>query len=194
MEKKHQSNKYQRAIYGILHDRPVAFSPKLSQVLGSNNAAILIGQLLYWTGKGAHDPWIFKTIEDMKEETGLSRSEQDTAIRKCKKKGVLKTELRQIPAKRFFLVDFERLIDLIDEWAQNNPQALRIDPLSIAGLRQSITDTTHIKQQETTTPSFKKVKKKVRLKMNNEIMEAKKKLVKSKKYVQSTNLSESINS
>lgn len=177
-------NKYQRAIYSILQDHPIAYSPRLSMVLKSINASILLAQLLYWRGKGAYGEWVYKTIEDMAEETGMSRSEQDTAIRKCKEKGVLKTVRKGIPARRFFLIDMERLVDLVDEWAKSNPQVLKIDPLSIAGLKQTITETTTGNTHENTSPKRIRIKKKLRKNMNVEIKQSIDALVNAKNMAQ----------
>lgn len=173
------NNKYQRAIYGILHDRPIAFSPKLSSVLGSINASILLAQLLYWRGKGAYSPWVYKTIEEMAEETGLSRSAQETAIKKCKDKKILVTKLKGIPARRFFYVDMERLIDEIDSWLRTNKIDLQKPPEVLAAMHQSITESTSNKTQDI-TPVRKKLKKRVRQDKNAGIMQSRKSLVQSK--------------
>jgi hypothetical protein len=82
----------------------------LARFLGSVKAAILLCQLLYWHGKGEDDPeWFFKTIEELYEETGLTRYEQDSAIRKCKKRGFIEVRKKGIPSKRYFRVNLERL-------------------------------------------------------------------------------------
>lgn len=60
--------------------RPIAYYPKLRKLTGSTNATILLCQFIYWRGKES-DPngWLYKTAEDIEEETGLSYNEQKTA-------------------------------------------------------------------------------------------------------------------
>ena len=175
------NNKYQRSIYGILNDRPIAFSPRLASVLGSINASILLAQLLYWRDKGDYQPWVYKTIEEMKEETGLSRSEQETAIRKCKEKEILITKLKGIPARRFFYVDIERLIEEVDGWIKTNNVALQIPAEALVALQQTITDSTQDKTQKI-TPIRKKLKKRVRQDKNVAFEQSRNALVKRKSF------------
>src|SRR3712207_2309511 len=70
------------AIETLLTDRPVAYHPIITRVVGSATAGIFLSQLLYWTPR-TQDPegWVYKTQEDILEETGLTRSEQETARR-----------------------------------------------------------------------------------------------------------------
>jgi len=146
-------NKHQRVLYELLHERPVAYSPKLTFVLGSVKAAVLMSQLLYWSDKGIRkDGYIYKTIEEMKEETALSRAEQDSAIKRCKQLKVLDVILKSIPAKRHFKIDVERLIDLISDWSKDDKQAGYISSISIEQAKQSITDKT---QESTQNNNFK---------------------------------------
>lgn len=60
----------------LLHDlgRPVAYSPKLAILIGVKEC-VLFSQLIYWSDK-AEDGWIYKSIEELEAETGLSRHEQ----------------------------------------------------------------------------------------------------------------------
>ncbi|HVV15372.1 MAG TPA: hypothetical protein VHD55_03175 [Candidatus Paceibacterota bacterium] len=112
---KDSKNKYQRVVYELLHEKPVAYNAGLSKALGSVKAGVLIGQLLYWHGKG-HDPnWTYKTIEEMYEETGLSRREQETAIAICKQKGILEVIRKGIPPRRYFKIDVEKVISLLSQ-------------------------------------------------------------------------------
>lgn len=95
--------------------KPIAFIPFLAKVADSANAGLFMSQMLFWWGKGRKEGWIYKTIEEFKEETTLSRHEQDTAIRKWKKLGVIKTKLEGIPPKRHFQINTEKLKRVVDE-------------------------------------------------------------------------------
>jgi len=58
--------------------RTVAYMPGLKKITHSTTATILLCQLLYWSDK-ATDGWIWKTADDIEEETGLTYNEQKTA-------------------------------------------------------------------------------------------------------------------
>jgi len=81
----------------------------LGIVFESPNAGILLSQLLYWNGKGKKKPWTYKTSKDMYQETGLTRTQQDTAIKLLKNLGVLEVKRRGVPATRHFKIHFEEL-------------------------------------------------------------------------------------
>ena len=55
------------------------------------------------------DGYFFNTIENIGEDTGLSRFQQDKAIEVLLEKGIISTRLAGIPAKRFFRVEKEAL-------------------------------------------------------------------------------------
>lgn len=79
--------------------RPVAFHPSLARLFGGVNEALLWQQLYYWSDKGSlEDGWIYKTKEELEEETTLSRDQQDVARKKLVTLGVLEVELRKTGA------------------------------------------------------------------------------------------------
>lgn len=102
-------------------DRPIAYHPILAKVFGSVTAALFLSQIAYWSDKGS-DPnrWIWKTEKEMTEETGLSRSEQQTARRILKGFKVLQEERRGTPARMFYLIDWEQLDVLIANLPQSS--------------------------------------------------------------------------
>ncbi|RYX82849.1 hypothetical protein EON83_17215 [bacterium] len=70
--------------------RPVAYYPALARALGGVKQAVFLCQLIYWDGKGANsEGWIYKTVEEWEEETGLSYEEQRAARNTLKGLGVL---------------------------------------------------------------------------------------------------------
>ena len=99
----------------ILATKPVAYNPELAKMLGGVKCGVFISQLLYWWEKGANPEWVYKTIDEMYQETGLSRREQDTALRKLVKLGIIEVKLKGIPAKRHFKI-FNKLVELAEEY------------------------------------------------------------------------------
>jgi hypothetical protein len=73
-------------------------------------------QLLYWRRR-SKDPakWVYKTQKDLEEETVLSRTEQATARRKLRERGILREKLAGVPATLHFQLDLKRLSELWDE-------------------------------------------------------------------------------
>jgi len=96
-----------------LLNRPVAFHRGFV-FFGGVTGALLLSQLIYWTGRErSGDGWIFKTQADLEEETGLGRREQESARRKLKAVGVLKEKRVGLNPTVHFKVDFEALAGLL---------------------------------------------------------------------------------
>ena len=86
---------------------PIAFHAELVPVVGSHEAAVLICQLTYWTGKQHNrDGWIYKTQEEWFFETLLTEKQQQTARELLIERGFIEERLRGIPARlEYRLVD-----------------------------------------------------------------------------------------
>jgi hypothetical protein len=115
-----------RDIVAATLGRPIAFQPVFARVCGSINAGLMLSQAYYWTPRTS-DPrgWFYKTQSEWKEETYLTRYEQETARRILKAKGFLQEHLRGNPAQLFYRVDFEALVRAISQLAENQQSRLR---------------------------------------------------------------------
>jgi hypothetical protein len=95
--------------------RPVAYYPGLRRITGSTNATIFICQLVYWTGKeSSGDGWIYKTSDEIEEETGLSYKEQTTAREKLIAAGLLEERYARLEHRIHFKVNLDALNSLWD--------------------------------------------------------------------------------
>lgn len=105
----------------ILGERPIAYYPSLAKRLGSVKASVLLGQLLYWTPR-ADDPagWIHKSREEIFEEIGLSRSEQETARKVLRTTGLVDEKRQGVPPRLHFRVNQE-LLEGLFQTAGNQP-------------------------------------------------------------------------
>lgn len=112
MEKKQNKN-WNRYILGVLAERPIAFIPAIAHLVGSASDGLFLSQMLYWCGKGYKGDWVFKTIEEMKKETCLSRSEQARAIQKWEQLGVLEKKVICVPPVRHFRLNITTLEKLL---------------------------------------------------------------------------------
>jgi hypothetical protein len=99
--------------------RPVAYFPKLKRVTGSTTATILLCQFIYWRGKEANeDGWLYKTSEQIEDETGLSYNEQKTARKALVEVGLIQEHYARLDHEMRFLVN----LDVINEkWGTLQP-------------------------------------------------------------------------
>ena len=113
--------------------RPIAYHPRLAKPLGSVNAAILFGQLVYWHDKTNNPLGVYKTALEIEEETGLSTKEQETARKKLKERGVLIETLKRLEHRLFFKIDFDAYDAYMDEYISENPCYITVSPQSQKG-------------------------------------------------------------
>ncbi len=145
--------RYQLALLRMVQGRPIAFYSAYAHALGSVTAALLLSQLCYWSDKGHDgDGWIYKTQADLEAETGMGRREQETARRVLRAAGILHERKAGTPARLYFRVDCERLVDRLAKdggirhprMAESATQAGRIPP-SI--LTETTAETTPVRPQ-----------------------------------------------
>lgn len=133
----------QREINNYFSTRGILYQPGFVRVVGSVSAAILLGQLLYWHNTGSRkDGWIYKTCEQMALETGLSRTQQDNAIKKLKGLGLLQTKRAGPFAKRCFLLDLVIVRNLLTKLRETGNLDCLKPSRETADNQQTITETT----------------------------------------------------
>ena len=113
--------------------RPIAYHPRLAKPLGSVNAAILFGQLVYWHDKANNPLGVYKTALEIEEETGLSVKEQETARKKLKERGILIETLKRLEHRLFFKIDFDAYDAYMDEYISENHCYITVSPHSQKG-------------------------------------------------------------
>ena len=96
--------RFSETLHGI--GNPVAYYPGLARVVGGVTSALFLCQINFWGDKG-HDPdgWIYKTQEDMTNETGLTRTEQETARRNLKKLGILEERHARLEHRLYYRIN-----------------------------------------------------------------------------------------
>jgi hypothetical protein len=106
-----------RTLRIVLEDRPIAFHPILAHAIGDAATALFLSQLLYWdsTLKGERE-WFWKTQEEMKRETGLSRAEQETARRNLLEKGIIQERRTGSPCRLWYRIDFDALETMLAQY------------------------------------------------------------------------------
>lgn len=93
-----------------LLDRPIAFHRIFVDITGSVAGAVMLSQAVYWSKRTKeNDGWFWKTQEEWKEETGLSRFEQESTRKALKKAGILEEKLKGQPGRLFYKINYEML-------------------------------------------------------------------------------------
>ncbi|WP_294833312.1 hypothetical protein [uncultured Gilliamella sp.] len=105
--------------------RPIAYYPKLAKPLGGVNPAVLFSQLFYWQDKATSDLGVYKTRDEIEDETGLSHNEQRTAIKKLCKRGVLIVIEKRLEHKTFYKIDNEKVNQVLSDFAISITQSSR---------------------------------------------------------------------
>jgi hypothetical protein len=137
--------------------RPVAYHRVLAQIGGGATAGLMLSQAWYWTPRG-EDGWFYKSMEEWEEETGLTRTEQETARRKLTEKGLLEEKRAGMPARLYFKVNVERILSLIAENPQTRLQETRKqEAAEPANMIAENPQSTNIRNTETTAETTPKL-------------------------------------
>lgn len=111
--------------------RAVAYYPGLKKIIPTTNACVLLCQLLYWTDKTRNDGWIYKTSDDIQEETGLTYKEQVTARKHLVESKLISEHFARLDKSIRFKVNQEELNRQWEEATGNVSQ--KVEVKGIAG-------------------------------------------------------------
>lgn len=82
----------------LLGEKPIAYRPIFKAITGNTAAALFLSQAWYWSNTEvaiSRDGWFYKTIDEYERETMLTRREQETAIKICKRNGFIETKIKK---------------------------------------------------------------------------------------------------
>ena len=101
-------------IQELANDNFIVVNKTLIRAFGLEEA-IIIGELCseynYWKKQGnLEDDMFYSTMENIEENTGLSPYQQRKAIKNLEKAGVIRTELKGMPAVKWFAIDESQLL------------------------------------------------------------------------------------
>ena len=99
--------------------RAIGFYPAIAIVIGTD-AAILLSQLCYWDGK-QRDPsgWIYKTLNELVDETGLSLKRVKTAKQKLADLNLIDVFYNRPVHKLHMRVNQESIIHMFKKYSQS---------------------------------------------------------------------------
>ena len=100
--------------------RPVVYYARLARFFGSVNASILFSQLAYWQDRTSSPLGVFKSSDELLEETGLSYREQVTARKHLTSKGYLVETHKRLEHKIFYRLDFDLIDAAFGEWSKRH--------------------------------------------------------------------------
>lgn len=97
--------------------RTIAVYRCLIDITGSLKSAAMLSQLLYWSRVSkevaARDGWIYKSVGQMQEETGLTPREQDTCKGRLKKLNLIQTSRKGVGAPLALKVNLDELSEAV---------------------------------------------------------------------------------
>ena len=120
------------AIFQLLNpNNTITVNRPLAHAVGLNEAVIygtLVSKYYYYSERGMLDNgWFYSTAPDLQESTALSEKQQKRCIDNLVKTGLIKCELRGMPAKRSFYIVED--LDLLQSLLSAGEEALkRIKP------------------------------------------------------------------
>ena len=110
----------------IASDSYIVVNKNLIKTFGLNEA-VLLGELCseyrYWAKEDKlEDDWFYSTIENIEENTGLTAHEQRQAIKSLENAGVLQTELKGVPARKYFYIDKFSVVKILTTSCEKTAQ------------------------------------------------------------------------
>lgn len=135
-----------------IFDRPIAFH-RAFVPLGGVKVALFLSQAMYWAHRipAERGGWFWKTSDEWKDETGMSRDEIDTVRKRLKSIGVLEERLVGVPAKLWFRINFGKLEERLQTSLREPHNPVCGVPANwVVGTPQTITETTSETTSETT--------------------------------------------
>lgn len=130
-------------------DRPIAYNPAFKKITGSTVAALMLSQAWYWSKRtNDENGWFYKTVAEWEEETGLTRSEQETARKHLK--DILEVDLRGVPATLYYRVNKEKVLELLGVQFAETLQTSLQETSELVSDNQANINSTEITTENTT--------------------------------------------
>lgn len=107
--------------------RPLAYYPAMAKHVGGVNAAIFLGQLMYWDERTEDKLGVYKSSEQWEAETGLTYKEQVNVRKKLKALGLLIETNRRLEHRIYFKLDHDAFNELMKQITVDEPAANKTD-------------------------------------------------------------------
>jgi hypothetical protein len=121
--------------------KPIAYYPGLAKRWGPGSAAFF-SQIFYWTGKQSDKSgWIYKTQEEIEDETGLGDEEQRTARKRLKIAGILEEREARLEHRIYYRINLDGLNAIFPETGKPGSAEPPL-PSSLIGTTESTPENT----------------------------------------------------
>jgi hypothetical protein len=101
-----------------LTQQPIAYHRVFAELGGGAMPALFLSQAFYWTNKTDNEEgWFYKTATQWNTETGMSRSEIETARKRLKERGLILEQKRGVPCRLFYRVNLELIAETLAQKA-----------------------------------------------------------------------------
>lgn len=104
--------------------QPIAYFPKLGKYIGCVKAGIFLGQMVFWSDKTDNPLGVYKTSEQIEEETGLSYREQVSARKKLVALGLISETYKRLDHRLYFKFNEECFDNWLSEVILANVQSV----------------------------------------------------------------------
>ena len=109
-----------KLLFDRFPERPIAYYPVYTRICESLTAGILLSQVLYW-GKVMQWKEFYKTDQDLRNEVCMGRHEFSAAKKKIQKLGFVTLKKKGWPARTFYCVRTEKVIQAISQLPEYQP-------------------------------------------------------------------------
>jgi hypothetical protein len=139
----------------FLSDKPVAFRPDIARAVGGVQAGLFLCQFMYWMDKGMDsEGWIYKTKQELEQETALTRHEQDTARNRLEKLKCIETK-RMKPkgcssSVLHYRVNIEAVLETLKNYYEIKSQELEKPDIGVGKAENRFSSITEITTENTT--------------------------------------------
>lgn len=138
-----------------MSERPISYFPIYSKITNSVTAGVLLAQIVYW---GAKYKEFYKTDDEFCKEIAIGLYELKSAKTKLQKLGFVKIQRKGIPAKTYYTINLDEIIQCITRVGKNQEQELgKIHNLIKAKPRTKKTKTTSENTSESTNVLLHKI-------------------------------------
>ena len=96
------------------------------------NTAVMLSEIYseytYWRDRNELQPggWFFSTVENIHNNTGLSKHQQLTACKELKMYGIIKIRYYGMPKKRYFKFDTSKLKELYYDFTFSQDESIDV--------------------------------------------------------------------
>lgn len=102
----------------------IILNKELAKQVGLKEAVLLadlISKEEYFISNGMTDGWFFNTESNIEEDTTLNSYQQRKCIKKLKETGLIETKRKGIPAKQYFKINEEQVLQILNNLSYKKP-------------------------------------------------------------------------